>query len=154
MGIVWSSRGWSSAAGEGGPWWVSRCRFVVSAGRRHTRAPVALSLFQIIECRSIMKRNGLLQHPPTIFCSFHVPLGQSFGTELCLSQDLQAQGTSLMMTNSLHRCFGIKKISRNRSSMVSHFPASFRNTRGLTVPITCCRLKNFWLLFSGLRQLR
>ena len=60
-----------------------------------------------------MKRNGLLQHPPTIFCSFHVPLGHIFGTELCLSQDLQAQGTSLMMTNSLHRCFGIKKIFNN-----------------------------------------
>ena len=115
-----------------------RCWFVVLAGRRHTRAPVVLSWFQIIQCRSIMKRNGLLQHPPTIFCSFHVLLGHTFGTELCLSLDLQAQGTSLMMTNSLHRCFGIKKSSINRSSMVSHFPASFRNTRGPTVSITCC----------------
>ena len=115
-----------------------RCWFVVLAGRRHTRAPVVLSWFQIIQCRSIMKRNVLLEHPHTIFSSFHVPLGHSFGTELCLSQDLQAQGTSLLMTNSLHRCFGIKKSSINRSSMVYHFPASFRNTRGPTVSITCC----------------
>ena len=64
--------------------------FVGVADRRDTGARVVVLYFEVIQLTSIMKRNVLSQHPHTIFSSFHVPLGHSFGPELCLSQDLQA----------------------------------------------------------------
>ena len=47
-------------------------RFVVLAGRRHTRAPVVLSWFEIIKSTSVMNINGLWKCRPIILFSFHV----------------------------------------------------------------------------------
>ena len=47
-------------------------RFVVLAGRRHTRAPVVLSWFEIIKSTSVMNINGLWKCRPIKLFSFHV----------------------------------------------------------------------------------